>query len=185
MDLGFVNKFLTPVQNSCTEVNFLCDSKFLNYDKNPPPAYLRQNQIMGISSKLFTISILLSVLFLSACKKNLVEDPIPEEPTEKVISAKDINWSIDPVYGMVVFKSFEDYRKYWDCNEKEIIHADMKKAKFVSLFDRLPKLLQTYTPANRPSLTDFEVTEELPWFFQEDLSNFTQILNPQGILTID
>lgn len=123
---------------------------------------------------------------LSSCKKNIVQEQAQDEPPRIGVRANDINWSIDSLYGMVVFKSFEDYHKYWDCEEKEIVHENMKKAKFVSLFESLPNLIQTYTPTNRPVLTNFEAAvEDLPWFFQEDLSNFTQILNPQGLITID
>lgn len=87
---------------------------------------------------------------------------------------------------MIVFKSFEDYRKYWDCAEKDVIHENMRKAKFVSLFESLPKLIQNYTHSNQPVLNNLDsLVEDLPWFFQEDLSNFTQILNPNGLLTID
>ncbi len=151
----------------------------------PPPATFWSNSNLGIKIKCHSLIVILIVLLFSACKKNLAEEQKPDEPPQIGVSAKDINWSIDSLYGMVVFKSFEDYHKYWDCYEKEIVHESMKKAKFVSLHDRLPKLRQTYNPPNRPSLTNFEEQDELPWFFQEDLSNFTQILNPQGLLTID
>jgi hypothetical protein len=151
----------------------------------PPPATVQKVSLFIFkATKSCVLGLLLSLVFLTSCKKNLVEDQIPDEPSQNGISAKDINWHIDSVYKMVVFKSFEDYHKYWDCYEKEVVHAAMKKAKFVSLYEALPQIIHRYSPQNNLIQNQIE-EEKLPWIFNEDLSNFTQILNPNGLLTID
>lgn len=124
-------------------------------------------------------------MLISSCTKHKHDLNIEERSTNLEIPAEDIKWHVDTVFKMIVFNTTDDYRKYWQCNQKEKIHEEMNKSKFVSLFKALPKLKKDYEHRNPIGFTQFEATTTLPWFFDEDLVNLTQILNPDGLITID
>jgi len=139
-----------------------------------------------VVSKLF--KFLFSLLFLisvSSCNKSLNGLKSDEESTLNQVAAEDIKWRVDSVYKMIVFNTFDDYRRYWECSEKDKIHEKMNQNKFLSLFKSLPKIKKEYERRTNAGLTQFNENYELPWFFDEELVNFTQLLNPDGLLTID
>jgi hypothetical protein len=116
------------------------------------------------------------ILLMASCSKNMETKP-PEESSQKETT---FSFQYNRSTKIVEFPNFSDYRNYLASEYKQSIFDSLSLFQFQSLYDEVKSgSAEELTPFNTT-----DVPKEKYWYQNEDVINFSRILNVDGIFGI-